>query len=120
MDCFAALAMTKRGTFLPVSYCALRQFPHRDRPFIAPDRDLAERYGVAALLSQGVVHRRRDQELRIEILVERLEPRRKIHGVADHGVFLAPRRADIAGDDLADVNADTDAQRPTGRLVDAR
>src|SRR5206468_4063910 len=33
------------------------------------------------------------------------------------GVFLAARRADIAGNDLAEMNADADAQRPGAASV---
>jgi len=35
----------------------------------------------------------------------------KVHGVADHGVLLAPGRTDIAGNHFAEMNADADAQR---------
>jgi hypothetical protein len=41
-----------------------------------------------------------------------LEPRSKIHGVADRGELLAPRRADIAGDGVAYVQPDANPQRP--------
>src|SRR5207302_10696984 len=75
----------------------LSQPPHSHRPLIAPDLDLPERDGIAAGFAERIANRFRDQELRIEVLVERFEPRGEIHGVADHGIFLASRRADIAG-----------------------
>jgi len=46
----------------------------------------------------------------MEFLVERFKPGGKIHGVADHGIFLAPRRADIAGHHLAEMDPDADTQ----------
>ena len=58
--------------------------------------------------------------LRAEVLVERLDPRGAIHGVADHGVFLAARRADVAGDDVAEMQADADPQRPVMAVIVAR
>src|SRR5438105_882574 len=75
---------------------------------------------VAASVAGYDANHIRDQELLIEALVERIEPRGEVHGVADHGVFLAPRRTDIARDHFAEVNADADAQRPACRLVDPR
>src|SRR5581483_7842000 len=45
--------------------------------------------------------------------------RGEILGVADHGIYLAARRADIAGDHLAEMNADTDREWPARALVDA-
>src|ERR1700759_3225675 len=78
------------------------QLPDRHRLVVAPDRDFAERHGVAAVLAEHIMHARGDEELRVEVLVGGPQPRGKIHGIADHGIFLAPGRADIAGDHLAE------------------
>ena len=57
--------------------------------------------------------------MRIEFLVEGFQPGREVHGIADHGVFLAARRADIAGDHFAEMNADADLQRPSAGTVNS-
>src|SRR4051812_32491693 len=68
------------------------QLKHRDRLLVAAHCDLAARHRIAAVVAQRLAYGQRDQELRAELLVQRLQPRGKIHGVADHGVFLAPGR----------------------------
>src|SRR6266403_5914706 len=50
-------------------------------------------------------------EAGVVFLRELLEPRSKIHGVADRSELLAPRRADIAGDGVAYVRPDANPQR---------
>ena len=52
----------------------LSQLPHGHRPLVTPDLDLAERDGIAAGFAERIANRFRDQELRIEVLVERFEP----------------------------------------------
>src|SRR6185503_11733614 len=49
-----------------------------------------------------------EQQARAGILGELLEPGGEVHRVANRGVLLAPRRADRAGDRLADMDADAD------------
>src|SRR5258706_1613648 len=97
----------------------LPKLPHRHRPVIPPDRDLAERNGIAAVVAERATNHIGDQQLRIEFLVERFQPGRKVHGVPDDGIFLPAWRADIAGDHLAEMYADADPERPARSLVDA-
>src|SRR5712664_1395572 len=52
----------------------------------------------------------RDEKRTIEPLGQRLEPAREIDGGADGGEIEPVDGADIAEDDLADMNADTDAE----------
>src|SRR5262245_29674938 len=52
------------------------------------------------------------QQLRPEFLVEALDSGGQIHRVADHGVFLAPRRADVACHHLPKMQSYANAQRP--------
>src|SRR5262249_8181333 len=87
------------------------QPPDPNRLLVTADRHVAER-GPAGGVADRPVYRIRDQELRAELLVETFYSRRKIYRVADHGVFLAARRPDVAGHHIAEMNPDTDAQRP--------
>src|ERR1700724_4139476 len=86
-DCSERIGIARRGSLRCREQDALSQSPDAYRLVIAPDRDLAERNRATAFLAQRVVNGLRDQELRIEILVERFEPRGEIHGIADHGIF---------------------------------
>src|SRR6516164_6048937 len=93
------------------------QLPYLHWLLVTANRNLSERNGIRAVFSERIAHRGRDQQLRIELLVQRLETRRKVHGVADDGIFLSSRRANVAGHHFAEVNADADTQRPVAALI---
>src|SRR4051812_20359542 len=95
----------------------LRQLPHRLLLLITANCDVAYQSGIAADLAKGIADRGRDQQLRSEILVEGLKPPGEVHGVADHGVPLAARRAAVARHHLAHVNADADPQLPVVAFI---
>jgi hypothetical protein len=56
--------------------------------------------------------RARHQHQRAELLVELLDPRGEIDRIAVHRVGHAVARPDVAGDDLAGVDADAIIQEP--------
>src|SRR5262249_49967422 len=71
------------------------QTPHANRLLVAADRYISERDRID-ILADRLLDRVGYQQLRGEFLVEALNSGGQIHRVADHGVFLAPRRADVA------------------------
>jgi len=96
----------------------LSQLPHRHRPVISL---IATSPSDTASVPSSPSASRTVAETRsceLNSLFECFKPRGKIHGVADHGIFLAPGRADIARHHFAEVNADADPQRPAAAVVD--
>src|SRR5262249_60974551 len=87
------------------------QTPHTNRLLVAADRYISERDRVD-ILADRLPNRVGYEELRPELLVEALDSRSQIHRVADHGVFLAPRRADVACHHVPEMQSYADTQRP--------
>src|SRR5262249_47025090 len=88
------------------------QTPHANRLLVAADRYISERDRVD-IMADRLPNRVGYQELRPEFLVEALDSGGQIHRVADHGVFLAPRRADVACHHLPKMQSYADTQRPS-------
>src|SRR5262249_41422211 len=87
------------------------QTPHANRLLVAADRYISERDRID-IMADRLMNRIGYQELRPEFLVEALDSGGQIHRVADHGVFLAPRRADVACHHLPKMQSYADTQRP--------
>src|SRR5260221_134364 len=87
------------------------QTPHANRLLIAGDRYISERERTG-IMADRLLNRVRYQELRPEFLVEALDSGGQIHRVADHGVFLAPRRADVACHHVPEMQSDANTERP--------
>src|SRR5258706_6841544 len=87
------------------------QTPHANRLLIAADRYISERERTG-IMADRLLNRVRYQELRPEFLVEALDSGGQIHRVADHGVFLAPRRADVACHHVPKMQSDANTERP--------
>src|SRR5262249_25170681 len=87
------------------------QTPHANRLLVAADRYISERDRID-IMADRLPNRVRYQQLRPEFLVEALDSGGQIHRVADHGVFLAPRRADVACHHLPKMQSYANAQRP--------
>src|SRR5262249_3376298 len=87
------------------------QTPYANRLLVAADWDISERDRID-ILADRLPNCVRYQELRPEFLVEALDSGGQIHRVADHGVFLAPRRADVACHHLPNMQSYADTQRP--------
>src|SRR5262249_57567774 len=87
------------------------QTPHANRLLIAADRYISE-WDRIDILADRLLNSVRYQELRPEFLVEALDSGGQIHRVADHGVFLAPRRADAACHHVPKMQSYADTQRP--------
>src|SRR6266404_2003007 len=87
------------------------QAPHANRLLVAADRYVSERDGID-IIADRLMDRVGYQELRPEFLVEALDSGGQIHRVAAHGVFLAPRRADVASHHLPKMQSYADTQRP--------
>src|SRR5262249_9603160 len=64
------------------------------------------------IIADRLLNRVRYQELRPEFLVEALDSGGQIHRVADHGVFLAPRRADVACHHVPKMQSYANTERP--------
>src|SRR5262249_54214783 len=85
--------------------------PHSNRLLIAVDRYIPE-LDRNDILADRLDNNVRYQELPPEFLVEALDSGGQIHRVADHGVFLAPRRADVDCHHVPKMQAYADTQRP--------
>src|SRR5258708_22174770 len=68
---------------------------------------LAERREIFPLLELCPYISRNDERV-AEVLGEPFDARSGVHGIADHRVFVPVVGADMADDDLADVQADAD------------
>src|SRR5260221_1678445 len=87
------------------------QTQHATRLLIAADRYISERDRIE-IMADRLLNRVRYQELRPEFLVEALDSGGQIHRVADHGVFLAPRRADVACHHVPKMQSYANTERP--------
>src|SRR6516164_8116694 len=86
--------------------------PDTDRLVIAANGDGAERSRRPHEIAEGGDDRVRDNEGRIVLLGEALEPRGEIDRIANNGELLAPRRADRADDRRTEMETDADPKRP--------
>src|SRR6185369_10504709 len=106
---------------LPLCLCvklALSHLVDLDRAFPTAHLYLAHRLHFPLIVANRLPHHLRNQQLRIKLLIQFLDPRREVHYIADHRVLASQRRTNTPRHRFAGVQPDPHCRRQDRSRLD--